>query len=398
MFSLNINQKSTKKYKAGYPLLTKDALNGDCEIEEGKLVHIYADGFVGSAVLGAESKGIGWIISNEKVDKIDLEYIEKLVDKAIAIRLANKKFAILGSAEYNSNTNAVRIFNGIGDGFGGVTMDYYDKNCVITFYSKGSYKYKDLFVKALEKYELTGIYQKRRFSDVGNYIEGDDFIEGEEISPVIVKEYDLKFPIYMNEGAMVGVFLDQREVRRRITSSYSRDKTVLNTFSYTGAFSLAAAIGGATKTTSVDLAKRSFDKTRKMFEINKIDYRKHNIHVMDVFEYFKYAEKKNLKFDLVILDPPSFARSKKYSFSASKDYPSLIEKAIKITNDDGVIVASTNCANFDMKKFKKFVAEAFKNANKKYEILEQYTLPEDFTMHRTYAEGNYLKVLIIKIK
>ena len=158
--------------------------------------------------------------------------------------------------------------------------------------------------------------------------------------------------------------LDQRDVRKAIRDRYAEGKTVLNTFSYTGAFSVAAALGGATKTTSVDLANRSKSKTIEQFSMNGIDYEAQDIIVEDVFHYFKYAVKKNLTFDLVILDPPSFARSKKVTFSAAKDYTNLLKQAITITEDHGVIVASTNSAAFDMKKFKGFIKTAFKNAMK----------------------------------
>ena len=143
-------------------------------------------------------------------------------------------------------------------------------------------------------------------------------------------------------------------------------------FSYTGAFSVFAALGGAVKTTSVDLANRSLPKTIEQFSVNGIDPETQNIVVMDVFKYFKYAVKKALKFDMVILDPPSFAKSKKFTFSAGKDYTNLLKDAISITENNGVIIASTNCSTFDMKKFKNFIDAAFKEMNGKYEIMEDF--------------------------
>jgi len=124
--------------------------------------------------------------------------------------------------------------------------------------------------------------------------------------------------------------------------------------------------------------------------------KKHDIIVEDVFNYFKYAVRKKLTFDMVILDPPSFARSKKYTFSASKDYKNLLKEAIAITKDNGVIVASTNCALFDMKKFKGFIDAAFKESNRKYCIEEEFSLPQDFKISKQYKEGNYLKVVFIR--
>ncbi|MCS0543269.1 class I SAM-dependent methyltransferase, partial [Aeromonas veronii] len=103
-----------------------------------------------------------------------------------------------------------------------------------------------------------------------------------------------------------------------------------------------------------------------------------------------------LKFDMVILDPPSFARSKKMTFSAEKDYKNLLKEAIVITENNGIIVASTNSASFDMKKFKSFIDAAFKESNCKYEIKEEFTLPSDFQTISQFKEGNYLKVVFIK--
>ncbi len=115
-----------------------------------------------------------------------------------------------------------------------------------------------------------------------------------------------------------------------------------------------------------------------------------------MFNYFKYALKKKLLFDLVVLDPPSFARSKKRTFSASKDYVNLLKEAIQITKKGGIIVASTNSANFNMMTFSDFIAKAFKELNGKYEIKERFSLPKDFRVLKKFQEGNYLKVVFIK--
>jgi 23S rRNA (cytosine1962-C5)-methyltransferase len=245
--------------------------------------------------------------------------------------------------------------------------------------------------------KVKGLYEKKRFAVKGKYIDDDDFVEGEQApSPLIVRENGIHFAVYLNDGAMVGVFLDQRDVRKTIRDQYAKGKTVLNTFSYTGAFSVAAALGGAVKTTSVDLANRSRSKTQEQFSVNGLEYEDHDIIVEDVFNYFKYAVRKQLSFDLVILDPPSFARSKKHTFSAGKDYPELLAQAIQITENNGVIVASSNCSTFSMKKFKEFIASAFEQTGGTYEILEDFKLPQDFKTHKEFKEGNYLKVVFIK--
>jgi 23S rRNA (cytosine1962-C5)-methyltransferase len=241
------------------------------------------------------------------------------------------------------------------------------------------------------------IYQKKRFDTKGKYVDEDDFVCGEEPTfPIVVVENGVKFPVYLNDGPMIGFFLDQKDVRKTIRASYSKNKNVLNTFSYTGAFSVYAALGGAKMTTSVDLANRSLPKTKELFELNGINPEQETIIVEDVFNYFKYAKRKNLMYDLVILDPPSFARSKKHTFSAAKDYSSLLAEAIEITNKNGVIVASTNHSGFGMKKFRQMVHQAFVITGDLYEIEEQFGLPDDFRVDTHYPEGYYLKVLFIR--
>src|SRR5699024_1411598 len=155
---------------------------------------------------------------------------------------------------------------------------------------------------------------------------------------------------------------------------------------------------GATETTSVDLAKRSLPKTIEQFELNGLDPANQTIRVMDVFDYFKYALRHHLFFDVVVVDPPSFARSKKRTFSAAKDYSLLLEDIIQLTASNGIIIASTNAANVTTKKFEGFIEEAFNNQQTAYTIEEKYTLPDDFKINPAFSQGDYLKVYIIRKK
>lgn len=390
--NLKLKSKFINKYKNGYPLIQSGAiLNIDDLEREGVVVNLVDEknNFIARGYYGKQNKGYGWVLTRKEDEKVDLEFFKKKLIVAL-----NKRTSLFN----DDSTTAFRVFNGEGDGIGGLIIEYFDGYYVINWYSKGIYKFRDEVINSLKTIvDFKGIYQKKRFSEDGKYIEQDDFIMGERAEdPIIVKENDVNFAVYLNDGAMVGVFLDQREVRKNIRDYYSKGKTVLNTFSYTGAFSVFAAIGGAKKTTSVDLANRSLAKTIEQFSINGIDYEAQEIVVEDVFKYFKYAVKKELKFDLVILDPPSFAKSKDFRFSADKDYKDLLKQAITVTEDRGVIVASTNCSSFNMDKFKEFIEDAFKESKGKYKILEEYTLPFDFATISEFKEGNYLKVVFIK--
>ncbi|OZU87393.1 RlmI/RlmK family 23S rRNA methyltransferase [Virgibacillus indicus] len=392
VIDLKVKGNFINKYKSGYPLISKDAItNPNVLKEEGRIIHLLDKNnqFIAKGYYGKQNKGLGWVLTEKQGEKIDFTFFKTKILTAINKRQSFYK---------DENTNAFRVFNGEGDGIGGLTIDYFDGYYLISWYSEGIYTFKELVIRAIDELgDYKAIYEKKRFDTKGQYIDDDDFLKGERGEfPIIVKENGVNYAVYLNDGAMVGVFLDQRDVRKVIRDKYAKDKNVLNTFSYTGAFSVAAALGGAMKTTSVDLAKRSKAKTIEQFSVNGIDFEQQDIIVMDVFDYFNYAKRKNLKFDLVILDPPSFARSKKRTFSTAKDYPSLIKDTIEITEKNGVIIASTNNATFGMKKFKGFIREAFSDMNVKYKILEEFSLPADFQVDRNFPQGNYLKVLVVK--
>jgi len=390
---LTLKPEFTQKFKEGFPLITKDVFTDFTLLkEEGTLVNLYdtKHNFIARGYYGIQNKGSGWVLTRQKDEIINVDFFKKTIQSALNYR---KNFYA------NTQTTAFRVLNGEGDGLGGVTIDYFDGYYLFTWYSLGIYEFKEQILSAFKlSTEYKGIYQKKRFDAKGKYLaDRDDFLFGEKApTPLIILENSVKFAIYLDDGAMVGLFLDQREVRKSIRDKYAKGKTLLNTFSYTGAFSVFAALGGAKETTSVDLAKRSLPKTKEHFTNNGVDLEKQNIIVDDVFNYFKYAVRKKLLFDIVVADPPSFARSKKHTFSANKDYTKLLKEIIQITKVGGVIVASTNAANFSMMRFHDFISTAFKELKGKYKVLESHSLPKDFRVDKKFQEGNYLKVVFIK--
>ncbi len=391
--NVTIKPAFVRKYRDGFPLIGQDAVVDWSKVKkEGTLICLFDDKkrYISTGYFGKQNKGFAWVLSDDKDRKIDKKFFVEKIKKALSYR---KSFFD------DDETTAFRVFNGAGDGVGGISIDYFDGYYLITWYSLGIYTFKSDILDALKAcVSFKGMYQKKRFDTKGQYLDDtDDFIAGVKApEPLIVKENSVNFAIYLDDGAMVGVFLDQREVRKALRDRYAKGKKMLNTFSYTGAFSVFAALGGSLETTSVDLANRSRAKTQEQFRINEIDSEKQHIIVEDVFKYFKYAVRKKLSFDLVVLDPPSFARSKKHTFSASKDYTKLLEEAIQITRKNGIIVASTNASNFDMKRFKSFIDKAFAASNLRYSIEETFSLPKDFRVLDNYKEGDYLKVLFVR--
>lgn len=395
MTELKLHEKHLEKYKSGYPLIFKEAVIGyqlieSSGLEEGSLIKLTDEKgkYVATGYYGKQNKGIGWVLSKNEKESVGLPFFQKKLYSAIEKRLGLYN---------NPKTNAFRVFNGEGDGIGGLTIDFYNGYYLINWYSLGVYAFKSHVIEALKKcVEFDGIYEKLRFEGLESE-HPDGFVTGTEAKfPLVIKENGVSIEVFFNEGAMTGIFLDQREVRRAIRNNYAKGKDVLNTFSYTGAFSVFAALGGAKSTTSVDLANRSKEHTEHNFALNQVSLDRHQILVEDVFNYFKFASKKGLTYDLVILDPPSYAKSKDFVFSAEKDYPELLAEAIKITRQGGIIVASNNSSTITLEKFKQVIGKGFNIGKARFEILEIHQLPKDFRAHHLYEESNYLKVVFLK--
>lgn len=390
MKKIPLKQNAVQKVLKSYPLLVKEDFAVPLNEKEGTLVELVdkQEQFVAAAYLASQNKGDGWVLSLNPNETISESFFERLFKQASEKRATLKE---------DSTTTAFRFFNGEGDGLGGLTIDYYADYYVFSWYSQGVFEHRDMIYHAFHNAipGAKGIYQKFRYKRKDQ--KQSEFVSGQMApEPLIIQENGIHFAVYLDEGLMTGIFLDQRHVRRSLMENYSAGKSVLNTFSYTGAFSVAAALGGAIETVSVDLAKRSLPKTEEQFAVNNLDLENHKIRVMDVFDYFKYAVRKKLVFDTVVVDPPSFSRSKKRTFSVAKNYTSLLEDIIDITSNGGTIIASTNSASVSTKRFESFIQEAFKNKKTPYQILETHRLPEDYTVHPRFKEGNYLKVYIIQ--
>ena len=387
---LQVTKKAEHKFKKGYPLIQKEDLQQvPAPFPTDWLTLIDSKGQrLAEGYLGEQNKGIGWLLSWH--GPINQSFFQQLFE------ISREKRT---SFEKDSLTTAYRLFNGEGDGIGGVIIDRYADYAVFSWYNETLYQKKaELLTEFSTVYpDIIGAYEKIRFSTKD--LPESQFLYGEQApEPLLVTENGVQFATYLNEGLMTGIFLDQKEVRGRLVDGFAVGKTVLNMFSYTGAFSVAAAMGGAVATTSVDLAKRSLPKTTEQFEVNHLNLAAQKIIVMDVFDYFKYASRKGLSYDMIILDPPSFARNKKKVFSVAKNYGELVKDSIDILTDKGTLIASTNAANLSLAKYQKMVITALQEKNVRYKITDTYQLPADFQVNPNFPEGNYLKVLFIEIE
>ena len=385
MNRIRVSKRVEKKLTKGLVLLEASDLENvnlkDQEVE----VHSQDGNFVGTAYLSQQNKGLGWFISKDKVT-FNQAFFETLFRQAKEQR----------KAYYQDDlTTAFRLFNQEGDGFGGLTVDLYGDYAVFSWYNSYVYQIRKAISEAFRQVfpEVLGTYEKIRFKGL-DYESAH--VYGQEAPDFFtVLENGVLYQVFMNDGLMTGIFLDQHEVRGSLVDGLAMGKSLLNMFSYTAAFSVAAAMGGASQTTSVDLAKRSRELSQAHFQANGISTEAHRFIVMDVFEYFKYAKRKGLTYDVIVLDPPSFARNKKQTFSVAKDYHKLISQSLEILNPEGIIIASTNAANVSRQKFTEQIDKGF--AGRSYQILNKYGLPADFAYNKKDESSNYLKVISMKV-
>lgn len=385
MNRIRVSKRVEKKLAKGLVLLeASDLENVNLKGQEVE-VQSQEGTFLGTAYLSQQNKGLGWFVSTDKVT-FNQAFFETLFRQAKEKR----------SAYYQDElTTAFRLFNQEGDGFGGLTVDLYGDYAVFSWYNSYVYQIRKVISEAFRQVfpEVLGTYEKIRFKGL-DYESAH--VYGQEAPDFFtVLENGVLYQVFMNDGLMTGIFLDQHEVRGSLVDGLAMGKSLLNMFSYTAAFSVAAAMGGASQTTSVDLAKRSRESSQAHFQANGISTDDHRFIVMDVFEYFKYAKRKGLTYDVIVLDPPSFARNKKQTFSVAKDYHKLISQSLEILNPGGIIIASTNAANVSRQKFTEQIDKGF--AGRSYQILNKYGLPADFAYNKKDESSNYLKVISMKV-
>ncbi len=385
MNRIRVSKRVEKKLAKGLVLLEASDLENvnlkDQEVE----VQGQEGNFLGTAYLSQQNKGLGWFVSKDKVI-FNQAFFETLFRQAKEKRRAYYQ---------DDLTTAFRLFNQEGDGFGGLTVDLYGDYAVFSWYNSYVYQIRKVISEAFRQVfpEVLGAYEKIRFKGL-DYESAH--VYGQEAPDFFtVLENGVLYQVFMNDGLMTGIFLDQHEVRGSLVDGLAMGKSLLNMFSYTAAFSVAAAMGGASQTTSVDLAKRSRELSQAHFQANGLSTDDHRFIVMDVFEYFKYAKRKGLTYDVIVLDPPSFARNKKQTFSVAKDYHKLISQSLEILNPGGIIIASTNAANVSRQKFTEQIDKGF--AGRSYQILNKYGLPADFAYNKKDESSNYLKVISMKV-
>ena len=310
---------------------------------------------------------------------------------------AYRKRRSLGLTDSQTN-NVYRLIHGEGDNLPGLVVDIYANVAVTQFHSVGMYLERENIAKAIVEVlgdQITAIYDKSEstlpfkaaIEPKNGYLYG-------QAKSFIALENGLKFNVDWLEGQKTGFFIDQRE-NRNLLEKYARDKSVLNMFCYTGGFSFYAMRGGAHSVHSVDVSARAIELARQNVELNFPGDPRHEAFAEEAFRFLEHSYD---KYDLIILDPPAFAKHQNVLNNAIQGYKKLNRKGIEVIKPGGIIFTFSCSQVMTKELFRQTVFTAAANTGRKVSILHQLTQPADHPINIYHPEGEYLKGLVLYVE
>ena len=393
MIKLTINTKRLGPVLARHPWIFSGALKNlpqglDC----GMPVAIFdeSDKFIGQGYFNSYSQIAVRLWGFDETEVVDQKFFDNRIKNALEIR---EQFVL------SKNTDACRLVYGENDFLPGLVVDKYGDYLSVQFHNRGIEFWKEQIVSALVKIiKPKGVYERSDMKARG--IEGAEkqvgVLFGKVPEKVEIKENGLKFWVDIMTGQKTGFFLDQRD-KRLALQKYVKDKKVLNCFSYTGGFSVYAAVAGAKKTVSVDASQGAIELAKENFKLNKLDLKKNEFEVGDVKEFLTRSEVAAEKFDIIILDPPAFIKNRHKIKEGLVGYRKINEAAMRILPQGGILVSASCSAHLNLTDFRHMLANSAGRAGKNLQILETFTHGMDHPELAAYTEGEYLKVIFAKV-
>ncbi len=362
--------------------------------QEGDIVAIYAASGEFLATGHYQIGSIAVRVLSFDSDVLHPDYWKIMLSRALTLRknLVEKE-----------DTNCYRLVHGEGDNLPGLIIDYYDGVCVMQAHSAGMFRAKKYISEALQAIygdSLKAVYDKSSATApfkaglelVDGYIYKKDGFDAKE---AVVLENGHKFIVNWEDGQKTGFFLDQRE-NRALVKRYSKDKNVLNLFCYTGGFSMYALAGGAKHVDSVDSSKRAMLLVDKNVEVNEFEPERHTSHCTDALDFMR--ELPENQYDIMIVDPPAFAKHRGALNNALRAYKRLNAMAISKIKPGGIIFTYSCSQVVDKEAFTLAVFSAAAQTGRSVKILERLNQPADHSVNIYHPEGEYLKGLVIYVE
>lgn len=325
------------------------------------------------------------ILSFEEPANLE-NFWEHKLQKALDMRIE------MGLVKPKTN-NIFRLIHGEGDHLPGLVIDVYGSNAVLQAHSHGMYNSREKIAEALLKlsgHNIKAVFDKSAES-LGVKSE-NSFLKG-ELKDETFLENKAKFAVDFIQGQKTGFFIDQRE-NRKLLETYAKNKKVLNTFCYSGAFSVYALMGGAQHVVSVDASKTAIQLTDRNIALNGFEASQHQSVVVDVMHWFKTDEE---NYDIIVVDPPAFAKHLSAKHRAVQAYKRLNVSAIKKVNAGGLIFTFSCSQVVDHLLFRNTIMAAAIEAGKQVRILHQLSQGPDHPINIYHPEGEYLKGLVLHV-
>lgn len=362
----------------------------DPEIEEGDIVSVYT----------SENKFIA--VGHYQIGSIAvriLDFNERRIDETFFIERLEQAYQLrLSIGLIRPDNNAFRLVHGEGDFLPGLVVDIYDKTAVIQAHSPGMHYARNIIAEALVKIAngiVTNVFYKSETTlpYKAQLNSQDGYIKGDFDSNIAV-ENGLKFHVDWLRGQKTGFFVDQRE-NRSLLEHYAKDRSVLNMFCYTGGFSFYAMRGGAKVVHSVDSSAKAIQLTKDNVELNFPGDPRHQAFEEDAFKFLGEIDG---KYDLIILDPPAFAKHKSALKNALIGYRKLNAKAFEKIKPGGILFTFSCSQAVSKEQFRLAVFSAAAQSGRKVRILHQLTQPADHPINIYHPEGEYLKGLVLYVE
>lgn len=336
------------------------------------------------------------LFSYEKIIP-DVAFWKQKLQKALTVRQQLLNFN--PSFDTEKVTNCYRLVHGEGDGLPGLIIDYYDGVLVIQAHSIGMYRVLDELTLALQELygeELKAIYNKSAETLPDEFAKSapNGYVFGHCAVPHPVKENGHTFLIDWETGQKTGFFLDQRD-NRELLAHYAAGRNVLNAFCYSGGFSIYALEAGATSVDSVDASKKAIELTERNVEANFGEGAPHQSYAEDVMKFLKETTG---TYDVMVLDPPAYAKSMSARHRAVQGYKRLNAEGIKHLKPNGILFTFSCSQVVDRELFYNTIVAAAIEAGRQVRVLHQITQPPDHPVNLFHPEGSYLKGLVLWVE
>ncbi|MDD2995485.1 MAG: class I SAM-dependent rRNA methyltransferase [Paludibacter sp.] len=332
------------------------------------------------------------VVSFEQ-QEIGTSFWENRISLAYAMRCA------LGLV--SSDNNTYRLVHGEGDSLPGLIVDVYDDTAVMQAHSVGMHETRHELAKAIVKMvpEVKNVYYKSETTlPFKAPIDPEDgYLIGSDTKKYTAKENGLQFNVDWLRGQKTGFFVDQRD-NRALLEKYSKGKSVLNMFCYTGGFSVYAMRGGATLVHSVDSSAKAMEITDKNIALNFGSDTRHTSYAEDAFKFLNGIENSGVQYDLIVLDPPAFAKHREALRNALKGYKRLNAKAFEQIKPGGILFTFSCSQVVSREQFRLAVFSAAAESGRNVRILHQLTQPADHPVNIYHPEGEYLKGLVLWVE